>query len=131
MRREDREVHAASAGDSRHCGVLLDMETHAPCNAEEVAQVLRQAQDGGLAVVTRGAGTKQGWGYAVQPAVVLEMQRMNRVVEHTWQDMTCTVEAGCSWAVLQAALAQHGQSVALDPLWPQQATVGGGVATND
>jgi glycolate oxidase FAD binding subunit len=28
-------------------------------------------------------------------------------------------------------LAQHGQCVALDPLWPEQATVGGIVATND
>ena len=45
--------------------------------------------------------------------------------------MTCTVEAGCTWAALQSALAQHGQYVALDPLWPERATVGGIVATND
>src|SRR6201999_1394576 len=51
--------------------------------------------------------------------------------EHTWQDMTCSVEAGCTWASLQSALAQHGQFVALDPLWPERATVGGIVATND
>jgi glycolate oxidase FAD binding subunit len=51
--------------------------------------------------------------------------------EHTWQDMTCSVEAGCSWASLQSGLAQHGQFVALDPLWPERATVGGIVATND
>ena len=51
--------------------------------------------------------------------------------EHTWQDMTCTVEAGCTWSGLQSGLAPHGQCVALDPLWPQQATVGGIVATND
>jgi glycolate oxidase FAD binding subunit len=45
--------------------------------------------------------------------------------------MTCTVEAGCTWASMQAELAQHGQMVALDPLWPERATVGGIVATND
>ena len=45
--------------------------------------------------------------------------------------MTCTVEAGCTWAAMQAALARHGQMVALDPLWPEKATVGGVVATND
>jgi glycolate oxidase FAD binding subunit len=45
--------------------------------------------------------------------------------------MTCSVEAGCTWASLQSALAQHGQYVALDPLWPDKATVGGVVATND
>ena len=59
------------------------------------------------------------------------MGRMNGLREHTWQDMTCTVEAGCTWSALQAGLAQHGQCVALDPLWPEMATVGGVVATND
>jgi glycolate oxidase FAD binding subunit len=32
---------------------------------------------------------------------------------------------------MQAGLAQHGQFVAVDPLWPDRATVGGIVATND
>ena len=32
---------------------------------------------------------------------------------------------------LQDALARHGQRLALDPLWPQHATVGGVLATND
>ena len=32
---------------------------------------------------------------------------------------------------MQSGLAQHGQYVALDPLWPDRATVGGIVATND
>ena len=59
------------------------------------------------------------------------MHRLNMLREHTWQDMTCTVEAGCTWSGLQSGLAQHGQYVALDPLWPELATVGGIVATND
>ena len=82
-------------------------------------------------VLPWGGGTKQGWGYPVAPAVAVEMHRMHAVREHTWQDMTCTVEAGCPWASLEETLAQHGQCVALDPLWPERATVGGIVATND
>src|ERR1700677_5430 len=103
----------------------------APGNTEQIAAVLRLAQDNRLAVVPYGGGTKQGWGYPVAPALVLEMHRLNMLREHTWQDMTCTVEAGCTWSALQSALAQHGQYVALDPLWPDHATVGGIVATND
>ncbi len=103
----------------------------APGNTEEIAAVLRLAQENHLAVVERGGGTKQGWGYPVAPAVVLEMHRLNTLREHTWQDMTCSVEAGCTWAALQSGLAQHGQFVAVDPLWPDKATVGGVVATND
>jgi glycolate oxidase FAD binding subunit len=45
--------------------------------------------------------------------------------------MTCTVEAGCTWNSMQAALRRHGQMVALDPLWPHRATVGGVVAVNE
>jgi glycolate oxidase FAD binding subunit len=103
----------------------------APENTEQIAAVLRLAQENHLAVVGRGGGTKQGWGYPVTPALLLEMHRLNTLREHTWQDMTCTVEAGCTWAALQSGLAQHGQFVALDPLWPEKATVGGIVATND
>jgi glycolate oxidase FAD binding subunit len=103
----------------------------APGNTEEVAEVLRLAQENHLVVVERGGGTKQGWGYPVALGLVLEMHRLNALKEHTWQDMTCSVEAGCTWAALQTGLAQHGQFVALDPLWPDKATVGGIVATND
>src|ERR1700676_5108112 len=103
----------------------------APGNTEEVASVLRLANENGCSVVSWGGGTKQGWGYPVAPALVLEMHRLNVLREHTWQDMTCSVEAGCTWASLQSGLAQHGQFVALDPLWPERATVGGIVATND
>jgi glycolate oxidase FAD binding subunit len=103
----------------------------APGNTEEVAAVLRLANENGCSVVSWGGGTKQGWGYPVAPALVLEMHRLNVLLEHTWQDMTCSVEAGCTWASLQSGLAQHGQFVALDPLWPERATVGGIVATND
>jgi glycolate oxidase FAD binding subunit len=103
----------------------------APGTSEEVVAILRLAQANHFAVVPWGGGTKQGWGYPVTPAVILETHRLNAIREHTWQDMTCTVEAGCTWASLQSALAQHGQYVALDPLWPERATVGGIVATND
>jgi glycolate oxidase FAD binding subunit len=103
----------------------------APGNTEEVAAVLRLANENGCSVGAWGGGTKQGWGYPAAPALVLEMHRLNVLLEHTWQDMTCSVEAGCSWASLQSGLARHGQFVALDPLWPERATVGGIVATND
>src|SRR5207247_9615101 len=56
---------------------------------------------------------------------------LDRVLEHAWGDMTATVEAGCTVARLQHALAEQGQRLACDPLWPERATVGGILATND
>ena len=103
----------------------------APGTAEQIAEVLRFANENGLSVVPTGGGSKLGWGNRVTPEIFLAMKRMNAVREHAWQDLTCTVEAGCAWAAMVLELAQHGQMVALDPLWPDRATVGGVVATND
>ncbi|HJY86719.1 MAG TPA: FAD-binding oxidoreductase [Candidatus Acidoferrales bacterium] len=103
-----------------------------PGSAQELAQVLRSANDRGVAVVPRGGGTKLGWGNPPRRAdLVLGTSRLNRVREHAWADMTATVEAGCNVAQFQKTLAEHGQRLALDPLWPEHATIGGILATND
>ncbi len=127
----DMTAPLAAIAGAEHLRSLGDTVAVAPANSEEIAAILRFAQENRLTVVPRGGGSKQGWGYAVQPALLLEMHRLNVLREHTWQDMTCTVDAGCTWAAMQSGLAQHGQYVALDPLWPERATVGGIVATND
>jgi glycolate oxidase FAD binding subunit len=98
----------------------------------DFAAVLACADAAGLAVIPRGGGTKLGW--ANPPAradIVLSLARLNRILEHAWADLTVTVEAGCTVAALQAALAEHGQRLAVDALWPDRATVGGILATND
>ena len=105
--------------------------TVAPAATAEVSEILRFADQNGLTVTPTGAGTKLQWGNAVSPAIVLSLRRMAALREHSWQDMTCTVEAGCPWNTLEAVLAEHGQVVALDPLWPERATVGGIAASND
>src|SRR5450755_3938923 len=62
---------------------------------------------------------------------MLSTARLNRVIEHAGADLTVTVEAGCTIAELQRTLAQHGQRLAIDPLWPERATIGGILSTND
>lgn len=125
---------AATVGQE-HAALREGIVTVAPGDVEQVAEVLRLAQANQIAVTPMGGGTKSGrgsdWGNPVAAGIQLSMRRMARVREHAWQDMTCTVEAGCTWAEMQSALAGHGQMVALDPLWPERATVGGILATND
>jgi glycolate oxidase FAD binding subunit len=103
----------------------------APASTEEVAAVLRYANRNSIAIAPCGGGTKQNWGHPIHPSLNLHMHRIDAVREHTWQDMTCTVQAGCTWSSMQSSLAKHGQFVALDPLWPDRATIGGVAATND
>jgi glycolate oxidase FAD binding subunit len=102
-----------------------------PANTEEIAAVLRYANRNSITVAPWGCGTKQSWGSPIRPSLILNTHRLNAVREHTWQDMTCIVQAGCVWSGMQASLAEHGQFVALDPLWPDRATIGGIAATND
>jgi glycolate oxidase FAD binding subunit len=103
-----------------------------PGTAEELARCLRWARGAGLKVTPRGGGTKMGWGNPPAACdLLLSTARLNRVGEHAWADMTVIAEAGCRVADLQQALAEHGQHLALDPLWPERATLGGILSTND
>ncbi|HEX7959259.1 MAG TPA: FAD-binding oxidoreductase [Terriglobales bacterium] len=103
-----------------------------PGNAEEIAAILSRCSKAGIAVIPRGGGTKSGWGNPARAAnLILSTQRLKRLVEHAHSDLTATVEAGCTVANFQQALGAKGQRLALDPLWPERATIGGILATND
>jgi len=128
--RERVEFLAAIAG-REHAYLSGETVRVAPADSGQIAAILGFAIANGIVVTPTGSGTKSAWGNPVTAGIRLELNRMNALREHPWQDMTCTVEAGCTWAAMQAELARHGQMVALDPLWPEKATVGGVVATND
>jgi len=102
-----------------------------PNNTQQISTILEYATKNGLTVDPRGGGTKQHWGKGTAPHIRLYLSRLNKVLDHPWQDLTCTVQAGCTWFLLQQNLARHGQFIALDPLFGDRATVGGILATND
>jgi glycolate oxidase FAD binding subunit len=103
-----------------------------PGSPDEIARVLKTASSAGLQVIPRGGATKMEWGNPPRGGdLIISTRRLNRIVEHAWGDMTATVEAGCTLAQLQQTLAEHGQRLALDPPWPEKATIGGILATND
>jgi len=123
-------LRAAGPGDAV-AGVAPRMVAE-PGNEKELATVLRWANDAGLTVAPRGGGTKLGWGNP--PArldLVISTARLDGIVEHAWADLTVVVQAGATIAKVQQALGQHGQRIATDPLWPERATVGGILSTND
>jgi glycolate oxidase FAD binding subunit len=105
--------------------------TLSPADTRQVASILDLAQKNHLTVSAQGGRTKLGWGQGSKPDIYISLTRLNRIIEHPWQDLTCTVQAGCTWSSMQRALMLHGQFVALDPLFADHATVGGVLATND
>ena len=126
----EEHMHASPAKEAVD-GVLPRMVIE-PGSGEEVAGVLKIATGAGLAVLPRGGATKMDWGNPPRRGeLVLSTRRLNHIVEHAWGNMTATVEAGCTFQKFQQTLSQHGQRLALDPLWPEQATMGGILAAND
>jgi glycolate oxidase FAD binding subunit len=126
----NEHVRAASAGDA--VAGMQPQLVIAPGTESELAEVLRLSNAAGLAVIPRGGGTKSGWGNSPARAdIVLSTARLSKVLEHAWADLTVTVQAGCTIQRLQETLAQHGQRLALDPLWPERATIGVVLSTND
>ncbi|MDE3105926.1 MAG: FAD-binding oxidoreductase [Acidobacteriota bacterium] len=102
-----------------------------PTNLEELSSLLRTCNQQQRAVEILGAGTRRHWGNPVAATLGIQTTGLSGVQEHSWQDLTATVAAGTPWSTMQQALAQHGQCVALDPLFATRSTVGGVVATND
>src|SRR5579859_5331751 len=107
-----REAAAEDAVDG-----VVPARVAEPDTAADLAGCLQWARSLGLKVVTRGGGTKLGWGNP--PAgcdLVLSTRRLDRILEHAWSDLTVVVQAGCRVGDLQRTLAEHGQHLALDPL---------------
>ncbi len=101
-----------------------------PGSVEEASNVLRLAQQHGLAVAPRGGGTKMGRGNIPgRVDLVLSTARLNRILEHAAGDLVVHVEAGTHLKDVQQVLIRAGQWLALDP--PEEgATIGGVIAAN-
>ena len=86
-----------------------------PASVQEAAALLRELGAQGRTVRPVGAGTKAGWGGLGEEAAELETGGLHRVLEHNAGDFTAVLEAGVPLAEAQAAFAEVGQCLALDP----------------
>ncbi len=111
-------------------GLGSPTRTERPTSVEEAAELLR---DSSGPLLFRGAGTKAHWGgRPQQPGLVVETAALARLLDHEPADMTVAVEAGMPLTVLQEALDEAGQWLAIDPpSEPAGATVGGLLVTGD
>lgn len=134
----DRLAARAGAGAARVAGVHDAVDgvrprlAAEPATRDALAATLAWAASERLRVLVAGGRTKLAWGAPAVPAdLLLSTAGLHGVVEHRHGDLTATVEAGATLASTNAALAAHGQRLPWDPPWPDRATIGGIVATND
>ena len=104
-----------------------------PDSTKSVSEVVAVATKNGHAVIARGGGMSYTSGYVPAEAgcIMLDMSKLNRVVECNTEDMYVTVESGCTWKKLHDALTGTGCRT---PYWGTlsgiKATIGGSLSQN-
>ncbi|CAN5902475.1 hypothetical protein BH11PSE13_BH11PSE13_38310 [soil metagenome] len=104
-----------------------------PGTVDELQQLVRVAARAGLALVARGGGSSYTDGYLPTQAasLLIDLRRLDRIVEINAQDGYVTVEAGVTWAALADTLAERGLRTPFrGPFSGAVATVGGTMAQN-
>lgn len=102
-----------------------------PENAQQVQAIVKYANTGKIPVVTRGSGSgMSGQAVPVRGGIVLDMKRMNRILEINLPDVYCRVEAGVVDDDLNRALKPYGMFYPVAPASSRVATIGGEIANN-
>ncbi|MEM7540852.1 MAG: FAD-binding oxidoreductase [Pseudomonadota bacterium] len=105
----------------------------APANAVELAAVVKVVSQAGMAVVPRGGGMSYTRGYQPErgDSLLVDMRRMDQIIEINEEDMYVTVASGCTWKALYEALMDKNlRTPYFGPLSGMYATVGGAISQN-
>ncbi len=99
-------------------------------STREVSEVLTYAYENEIAVTPRGAGTNLvGATVPVKGGIILDLSRMNRILELDTDTMTVTVEAGILLRDLQSFVEERGLFYPPDP-GEKASSIGGNISTN-
>ncbi len=122
---EDRVCYSFDATESESIPDLVIM----PHSTEQVSGVLSIANKHNIPIYTREAGIGlTGGSVPVKGAIVLDMKKMNRVVELNARDLTITVEPGVTINDLQDEAAESRLFYPPEPGRAGFSTIGGIVA---
>jgi len=96
-----------------------------PRNAEQVAQIVRIANEYKIPFLPRGAGTGlSGGALAVEGGIVLELQRMNQILSVDVENRFAVVQPGVVNLDLSNAAAPSGYYFAPDPSSAEACSIG-------
>ena len=102
-----------------------------PESTEQIAEIVKLANEYKIPVVPRGAGTSLSGGVIpIKGGIILDLSRMNRILEISVENRYARVQAGVVCDDLNRQLAKHGFTFPPDPASSTVATIGGNVATN-
>ena len=105
-----------------------------PSSTEQVAAVVRAANEAGVPVLPQGGNTSLCGGAVPEadgpPPVIVSLARMRRVRAIDPANNSMEVEAGCVLAAVQQAAAEHGRLYPVSLGAEGSCQIGGNIATN-
>ncbi len=102
-----------------------------PDTTDQVAEIMRYAQDEGINVVPRGAGTSlSGGALPLADGILLGLGKFNRILEIDYDNRCAVVQPGVTNLAITKAVEHRGFYYAPDPSSQIACTIGGNVAEN-
>ena len=102
-----------------------------PENEEDVAKVLAFANENGIPVYPRGAGSGLTGGSApLEGGIVISTEKMNRIIEIDEDNLAVLTEPGVVTYELQKEVEKRGLFYPPDPSSYKYSTIGGNIAEN-
>lgn len=101
-----------------------------PKSAKEIAEIVKLAAQEGIPIVPRG-GASWGLGGAmpVEGGIVIDLTRMNRILDIDEENHLVTLESGMTWKLLHENLIKNGYLLGSYPSSAYAATIGGWINT--
>jgi glycolate dehydrogenase FAD-binding subunit len=123
-------VRVPGAGTEIKINGVTPATAASPASPEEVARILKMANEKGLIVAPSGGCTQQDIGGVPERIdILLSMARMSGIEHYDPGDLTVGVNAGTPFALAQARLEEHHQWLPCDAANLDRATFGGLLAT--
>ena len=107
----------------------------APRTCDELVEAVKLCNTAGLAILPRGGGLSYTAGYIQSDpnleTIVIDTRRLNKVLDVNHDNMTITVQSGCTWEQISEASAMHGLRVTMPgPTTGRYSTIGGSISNN-
>jgi glycolate oxidase len=102
-----------------------------PETTQEVSEIVKIANKYKIPMVPRGGGADLVGGSVTEGGILIDLTRMNQIVEINEMDFYCEVECGITWGELVSELHKKGLTTGvLGPGSGFSATIGGGLSNS-
>ncbi|MFX1339962.1 MAG: FAD-binding oxidoreductase [Promethearchaeota archaeon] len=102
-----------------------------PETSQEVSEIVKIANKYKIHMVPRGGGADLVGGSVSEGGILIDLTRMNKIIEINDSDFYCEVECGVTWGALLSELQAEGLTTGIiGPGSGYSATIGGGLSNS-